>query len=43
MSEEDLQIVEERRKVKGKRERETYPTECRVLVNRKERKERLLK
>ena len=43
LSEEDLQIVEERRKVKGKRERETYPTECRVLGNSKERKERLLK
>ena len=43
LSEEDLQIVEERRKVKGKRERETYPTECRVLRNSKERKERLLK
>ena len=29
MSEEALQIAEERREVKGKGERERYPTECR--------------
>ena len=33
MSEEALQIAEERRDAKGKGERERYPTECRVPEN----------
>ena len=38
LSEEALQIVEDIREVKGKREKEkTYPTECRVPENSKER------
>ena len=39
MSEEALQIAEERRKARGKGERETYiyPTECRIPVNSKKR------
>ena len=38
LPEEVLQIVEDIREVKGKREKEkTYPTECRVPENSKER------
>ena len=37
LSEEALQIAEERREVKDKGERERYPTECRVPENNKER------
>ena len=37
LSEEALQITEKRREMKGKAEREIYPTECRVLENSKER------
>ena len=37
MSEEALQITEDRREAKGKRERETYVTEYRVPKNNKER------
>ena len=37
MSEEALKIAEERREEKGKKEMETYPTECRVPENGKER------
>ena len=38
LSEEALQIAEERREVKSKKERESlYPTECRVPENSKER------
>ena len=38
LSEEALQIAEERREVKGKRERERYnPSECRVPKNSTER------
>ena len=38
LSEEDLQMAEERREAKGKEEREKlYPTECRVPENSKER------
>ena len=37
LSEEALQIAEERREVKGKAEREIYPTECRVPENSKKR------
>ena len=37
LSEEALQIAEERKEVKGKAERERYPTECRVPENSKER------
>ena len=37
LSEEALQITEKRREMKGKGEREIYPTECRVLENSKER------
>ena len=40
MSEEVLQIAEERREVKGERQRrkgKVYPTECRVSENSKER------
>ena len=41
LSEEALQIA--RKEVKGKREKEkTYPTECRVPENSKERQEGLL-
>ena len=36
-SEEALQIAEKRREVKGKREKEIYPSECRVPKNSKER------
>ena len=35
MSEEDLQIAEERREVKGKGERERYTKQCKVSENRK--------
>ena len=42
LSEEDLQMAEERREAKGKEEREKlYPTECRVPKNSKESKESL--
>ena len=37
LSEEALQIAEERKEVKGKAERERYPTECRVPENSKKR------
>ena len=37
LSEEALQIAEERREVKDKGERERYPTECRVPENSKKR------
>ena len=40
LSEEVLQIAEERREVKGERQRrkgKVYPTECRVSENSKER------
>ena len=38
LSEEALQIAEERREAKGKGERgKIYPTECRVPENNKER------
>ena len=38
LSEEALQIVEDIKEVTGKREKEkTYPTECRVPENSKER------
>ena len=37
LSEEVLQIVEKRKKVKGKGEKERYPFECRVPQNSKER------
>ena len=37
LSEEALQIAEKRREVKGKGEKERYPSECRVPKNRKER------
>ena len=37
MSWEALQIAEERREVKGKGERDTYPNEYRVPENSKER------
>ena len=37
LSEEALQIVEKRREAKGKREKKTYPFECRVPKNSKER------
>ena len=40
-SEEALQIAEKRREVKGKGERERYPTECRVSENSKKRDENL--
>ena len=36
-SEEALQIAEERREVKGKGEKERYPSECSVPKNSKER------
>ena len=42
LSEEALQIAEERREATGK-EGKIHPTECRVLENSKERKEGLLK
>ena len=35
--EEALQIAEERREVKGKGEKERYPSECRIPKNSKER------
>ena len=37
LSEEALQIAEERREVKGKGEKERYPSECSVPKNSKER------
>ena len=37
LSEEALQIALKRRKVKGKGEKKTYPFECRVPKNSKER------
>ena len=37
LPEEALQIAEERREVKGKGERETYPTEYRLPENSKEK------
>ena len=37
MVDEALQIVEKRREVKGKGEKERYPSECRVPMNSKER------
>ena len=37
LSEEALKIAEKGREVKGNREREKYPTECRVPENSKER------
>ena len=43
MSKKALQIAEERREVKGKGERERYPTEGTVSENSKERQEDLLK
>ena len=44
LSEEALQIVEDIKEVKGKREKDkTYPTECRVPENSKERQEGLLR
>ena len=44
MSEEALQIAEERREAKGKGERgKIYPTECRVPEHSKKRIEGLLK
>ena len=42
VSEEALQIAEEKREVKGKGEKERHPSECRVPKNSKERKESLL-
>ena len=41
LSDEALQIVEKRREVKGKGEKERYPSECRVPKNSKEREESL--
>ena len=41
MVDEALQIVEKRREVKGKGEKERYPSECRVPKNSKEREESL--
>ena len=37
MSGESLHIAEKRREAKHKGQRETYPTECRVPENSKER------
>ena len=37
LSEEALQIAEKRREVKGKGEKERYPSECRVPKNSMER------
>ena len=37
LSEEALQIAVKRREAKGKEEKETYPFECRVPKNSKER------
>ena len=37
LSEEALQITVKRREVKGKREKERHPFECRVSKNNKER------
>ena len=42
MSERALQIAEKRRDVRGKGEKEIYPSECRVPENSKERQESLL-
>ena len=42
LSEEALQIAEERREAKGKVEKERYPFECRVPKNSKEREESFL-
>ena len=42
VSEEALQIAEEKREVKSKGEKEGHPSECRVPKNSKERKESLL-
>ena len=41
LSKEALQIAEKRREVKGKGEKETYPFECRIPKNSKERDESL--
>ena len=41
LSEDALQIGEKRREAKGKGEKETYPPECRVPKNSKEREERV--
>ena len=43
LSEEALQIAEEKREVKGKGEKERHPSECRVPKNSKETRESLLK
>ena len=44
LSEEDFQIAEKRREIKGKGEREKiFPTECRDSKNSKKRQESLLK
>ena len=37
LSEEALKTAEKRREVKGKGEKETYPSECRAPKNSKER------
>ena len=37
LSDDTLQIAEKRREVKGKGEKETYPFECRIPKNSKER------
>ena len=37
LSEEAVQIAEERREVKGKGKRKIYPAECRVPENSKEK------
>ena len=42
LSEEALQIAEEKRSDKQQRKGKTYPTECRVPKNSKERQECLL-
>ena len=42
LSGEALHVAEKRREVKGKGERDTYPTEYRVPENSKEREEGLL-
>ena len=43
LSEEALQIAEEKRNDKQRRKGKIYPTECRVSENSKEREESLLK
>ena len=43
LSEEDLQVAEKRREVKGKEKGKIYPSECRIPKNAKERKESLSK